>query len=43
MNYSVVIKVLRKKLLLTQQELADLLGVSYVSVIDGKMEFMNQL
>lgn len=32
MNYSVVIKVLREKLLLTQQELADLLGVSYVSV-----------
>lgn len=32
MDYSKLIKLLREKLLLTQQELAELLGVSFVSV-----------
>jgi hypothetical protein len=32
MNYSEMIKLIREKLLLTQQELAELLGVSFVTV-----------
>ena len=32
MDYAKVIKLIREKMLLTQQELADLLGVSYVSI-----------
>ena len=32
MNYSKAIKTLRKKMLITQTELANLLGVSFVSV-----------
>lgn len=32
MDYSIIIKLIREKMLLTQQELAVLLGVSYVSV-----------
>lgn len=32
MNYSAAIKALRKKMLVTQSELADILGVSFASV-----------
>ncbi len=32
MKYSVAIKLLRKRLLVTQSELADILGVSFASV-----------
>ena len=32
MNYSEMIKLIREKLLLTQQELAELLGVSFVTL-----------
>lgn len=32
MNYAEAIKALRKKMLITQTELADLLGVAFVSV-----------
>lgn len=31
-NYSAAIKILRKKMLVTQSELADILGVSFASV-----------
>jgi len=41
MNYKKILKALRDKLLITQTELAELLGVSYVSVNrweNGKFE-----
>lgn len=42
-DYPSAIRKLRAKLNISQQELADMLGVSFPSVNDGKMGIMNQL
>ena len=42
-DYSKAIKELREKMLLSQVEFAQLLGVSLRQLIDGKMDNMNQL
>lgn len=42
MNYSKLIKELREKLILSQAELAELLGVSFALVNRGEWDIMSQ-